>query len=46
VNAALIDVLFAEILRYLELIDLLRREGYEPRWRVERVVGPVRPAIR
>jgi hypothetical protein len=30
-----IDTLFAEIARYLALVDLLRHEGYEPRWRAE-----------
>ena len=30
-----LDELFAEILRYLEAVELFREEGHEPSWRVE-----------
>jgi hypothetical protein len=30
-----IEQLIVEIERYLALVALLRREGYEPRWRLE-----------
>lgn len=35
-----IHTLFAEIARYLALVDLLRYEGYAPRWRAEPVRRP------
>jgi hypothetical protein len=31
-----IEQLIVEIERYLALVALLRSEGYEPRWRLER----------
>ena len=30
-----LEVLFDEIRRYLEAIEVFRREGHEPRWRCE-----------
>ncbi len=30
-----LESLFAEILLYLEAVELFRREGHEPRWRRE-----------
>ena len=30
-----LESLFEEIRRYLEAVDAFRREGHEPRWRIE-----------
>jgi hypothetical protein len=30
-----LEELYDEILRYLEAVELFRREGHEPSWRVE-----------
>jgi hypothetical protein len=34
-DAGALEELYDEILRYLEAVELFRREGHEPSWRVE-----------
>lgn len=34
-DPAQLERLLAEILRYIEAVELFRREGYEPSWRAE-----------